>query len=161
MSYLYWKQGPLNWPVTVFNVLTMKNLKKTGIAMSFSCYPLQYSPNGSAQWLLVKPWTSSIWQYVRYHTSTPPRPSKWPAKLVHFVVVVVVYCCPGSRLRQYGVSSSLMAATSGLWGSPGHAALGNAICIPPAHLQGLQNGSWWREVHFNVIVDFVIDHNHS
>jgi hypothetical protein len=36
--------------------------------MSLLCYWLQYLPNGGIQWLLVKPWTSSIGQYARYCT---------------------------------------------------------------------------------------------
>jgi hypothetical protein len=34
---------------------------------------------------------------------------------------------------QYGESSHPMVASSGFWDSPGHAALGYAICIAPTH----------------------------
>ncbi len=47
-------------------------------------------------------------------------------------------------LGQYRASSHPMAASSSLRSSPGHAALGNAICIAPAHVEGLQNGLQWR-----------------
>ncbi len=56
-------------------------------------------------------------------------------------------CClllPWQPLGWYGASSRLMAASSGFWGSPGHAALGDAVCITPAHRHGHQNGQqWW------------------
>jgi hypothetical protein len=45
-----------------------------------------------------------------------------------------------------------MAASSGFQGSPGHAASG-------ASARPLKWAT--TEVHFDVIVDFVIDHNHS
>ncbi len=62
-------------------------------------YQLQYSPNGSVQWLLPKPWkwTSSIRQSMRYRAGEPQRPSKWPAKLVYFFVCFFICCCSGSR----------------------------------------------------------------
>ncbi len=41
---------------------------------------------------------------------------------------------------QYGEVSCPRAASSGFWGSPGHAALSNAHRIALAHLQDLQNG---------------------
>ncbi len=63
--------------------------QKTGIAMSLLCYRLQYLPDGGIQWLLVKPWISSIGWYMRYCTGTPLQPSKWLAKLVHFFVAVL------------------------------------------------------------------------
>jgi hypothetical protein len=66
----------------------MKHMKKTGVAMSLLCYRLQYLPNGSVQWLLVKPWNSSIGGYGQYCTGALPQPSKWPAKLVHFFILV-------------------------------------------------------------------------
>jgi hypothetical protein len=57
--------------------------------MSLLCYWPQYLPNGGVQWLLVKLWTFSIKQYTQYSTGAPPRPSKWPAKLVHLFIVVL------------------------------------------------------------------------
>ncbi len=50
--------------------------------------------NGGVQWLLPKPWTSTI--SARYHTGAPSRQSKRPAKLVHFLSLFVC-CCSGSR----------------------------------------------------------------
>jgi hypothetical protein len=52
------------------------------------CMRDQYLPNGGVQWLLPKPWTSSIGQCVQYYTGAPPRPSKWQEKLVHSFVMV-------------------------------------------------------------------------
>ncbi len=54
-------------------------------------YRSKYSPDGGVQWLLVKHWTSSIGQCMQYCTGAPPRPSKWPAKWVYFVIGVVVF----------------------------------------------------------------------
>jgi hypothetical protein len=53
-----------------------------------------------------------------------------------------------------------MVASSSFRSSPGHATLEVTVCIAPAHPQDLQN---WAamEVHFDVIVNSVIDHNHS
>jgi hypothetical protein len=76
----------------------MKKLKKTGVCMTNFNYWLQYLPDGSAQWLLPKHWASSIVQCTRHCTGTPPRPLKWPAKLVHFSIVVlfvVALAAPG------------------------------------------------------------------
>ncbi len=43
-------------------------------------------------------------------------------------------------LGQYGASSHPMPASSGFRSSPGHAALGNDVCIAPVHCRGHQNG---------------------
>jgi hypothetical protein len=53
--------------------------------------------------------------------------------------VVVSFAVALQPLGQYGASSCPMVASSGFWGSLGHAALGNAICIAPACLHGYQN----------------------
>ncbi len=50
---------------------------------------LQYLPDGGVQWLLVKPWISSIRRCMRNWTGAPLRPSEWPAKLVHYFFDVV------------------------------------------------------------------------
>jgi hypothetical protein len=47
---------------------------------------------------------------------------------------------PWRPMGQYGASSCLMAASSGFWSSPGHAALGNALGVAPADRHGHQNG---------------------
>jgi hypothetical protein len=75
--------------VTFFYKLVTKKLKKTGVGTLDGFYWLQYSPNGGVQWLLPKPWTSSIRHCARYCTGAPLWPSKWPAKLVHFFIVVL------------------------------------------------------------------------
>ncbi len=51
---------------------------------------------------------------------------------------------PWWLLGQYGASSCLMVVSSCFQGSPGHAALGPAICIAPANRRGHQNGQWRR-----------------
>jgi hypothetical protein len=64
---------------------------------------------------------------------------------VHFFSL----CClllPWQPLGQYGVSSCLMAASSGFLSSPGHAALNNSVCIAMAHRYGHQNGQQWRNI---------------
>jgi hypothetical protein len=59
-----------------------------------------------------------------------------------------LYVCllPWRPLGQYVASSCPMAASSGFRSSPGHAtlALGDAVCIAPAHRRGHQNGWWTR-----------------
>jgi hypothetical protein len=119
----------------------MKNLKKTGVPVTNCNYWPQYLPNGGVQWLLPKPWTSSIGRCVQYCTSAPPRPSKLPANLVHFLLLFHLLLL-WQLLRQYGEISLPMAASSGFQGSPVHAALGDAVCITPAHCHGHQND--WR-----------------
>jgi hypothetical protein len=107
--------------------------------MSLLCYQPQYLPDGGVQWLLVKPWISSIGGYTQYCTGAPPRQSKWTAKLAIFLSSFHLLL-PWQPLGQYGASSCPMAAFSGFQGSLGHAASGDAICIAPAYLQGIQNG---------------------
>jgi hypothetical protein len=53
---------------------------------------------------------------------------------------------PWRLLGQYGASSCPMAGSSGFRSSTGHAALGNAICIAPAHRCGHQNGRQMRSI---------------
>jgi hypothetical protein len=123
----------------------MKISKKNKVGMTDCNYWPQYSHNSGIQWLLPKPWTSSIRRCARYCTGAPPRPSKWPSKLVHFLLS----CClllPWQPLGQYGASSCPMAASSSFRGSPGHAALGNAICIAPAYCHGHQNCKQQRNI---------------
>jgi hypothetical protein len=120
-------------------MLMIKNSKKTSVCVTNCMYWPQYLPNGVVQRLLPKPWTSSIGQCAQYCTSAPPRSSKWPAKLVHFLLLFCLLL-PWQPLGQYGASICLMAASSGSRSSPGHAALSNVICIAPAHRRGHQNG---------------------
>jgi hypothetical protein len=49
-------------------------------------------------------------------------------------------------LGQYGASSCPMLSPSGFWSSPGYAALGNVVCIAPAHRRGHQNGRRMRGI---------------
>ncbi len=123
----------------------MKKLKINKVGVTDCNYWLQYLPNGGIQWLLPKSWNSSIGQCVWYCTGALPRPSKWPSKLAHFLSS----CClllPWQPLGQYGVISHPMAASSGFPNSPGHAPLGNAICIAPVHRHGHQNGQQLRNI---------------
>jgi hypothetical protein len=64
------------------------------MAMSDGCYWPQYLPDGSIQWLLPMPWTSFNGQWAQYRTGAPPQPSKWPAKLVHFVIIDLFAVAP-------------------------------------------------------------------
>jgi len=52
-----------------------------------------------------------------------------------------------SLMGQYGASSRPMAVSSGFQNSPGHAALGDAICIAPLHHHVYQNGQQRRYIH--------------
>jgi hypothetical protein len=53
-----------------------------------------------------------------------------------FFVVLLFAVAPWWPLGQYGASSCPMAASSGFRSSPGHAALGNVLCIAPADRHG-------------------------
>jgi hypothetical protein len=113
--------------------------------MSLLCYRPQYLPNGGIQWLLVKPWTSSSGRYTQYCTCAPPRPSKRP--LCRCICLLLFVCLlPWRPLGQYGASSCPMAVSSGFRSSPGHAALGGAVCIAPVHRCGHQNGRRMRYI---------------
>ncbi len=57
-----------------------------------------------------------------------------------FLLLLLCLLLPWHLLGQYGASSCPMAVSSGFRSSPGHAALGDAICIAPAHCCGHQNG---------------------
>ncbi len=59
---------------------------------------------------------------------------------------LLLFCLllPWRPLGQYGVSSYLMAMSSGFQSIPGHAALGDAVCIALAHRRGHQNGRRMR-----------------
>jgi hypothetical protein len=73
----------------------------------------QYLPNGGIQWLLPKPWTSFIGQCAWYCTSAPPRPSRWPAKLVPFFIIVLFAVALAAARAIQRESSRLMEASSG------------------------------------------------
>jgi hypothetical protein len=69
---------------------------------------------------------------------------KMASKVGPFLLLLFHLLLPWRPLGQYGASSHPMVASSGFWSSPGHAALGNAICIALAHCHGHQNGKQWR-----------------
>ncbi len=108
-----------------------KNSSKTGVCVSNGFYWPQYSPNGGVQWLLPKPWTPSIGWCVRYGTGAPQQPSKWPAELIHCLLLFALLL-PWLPLRRYGASS----------------ALGNTVCTAPTRLHGHWNGPLWRCIRF-------------
>jgi hypothetical protein len=60
----------------------------------------------------------------------------------------------------YGGSSCLMAGSSGFWSIPGHAALGDALCIAPADRHGHQNGQQPRNMLMPLLI-LSMDNNHS
>jgi hypothetical protein len=66
----------------------------------------------------------------------------WSIFLLSFCLLL-----PWQLLGQYGASNHLMVASSGFWGSPGHAALENAFCITPVHCHGHQNGQRQRCIY--------------
>ncbi len=82
---------------------------------------------------------------MQYCTGALPQPSKWPAKLVHYFLVILIAVALAAT-GEYGGSSCPMAVSSGFRSSPGHAALGNTICIAPAHRRGHQNGRRMRYI---------------
>ncbi len=70
------------------------------------------------------------------------------------VICWLLFVCllPWWPLGQYRASSCPMLVSSGFWSSPGHAKLGNAICIASAHPQGLRNGPWWRCILSSLLI---------
>ncbi len=145
MSYPYWKRGALLSTCNLFLQVYNEKTEKNGICVTNCIYCPQYLPDGGIQWLLVKPWTSSVGRCMRYCTSAPPRPSKWPPVLVHLLIVVVCLL-PWWPPGQYGASSHPMAASRGFRCSPGYAASDDAVCIAPAHCHGYHNGGQQRYI---------------
>ncbi len=106
----------------------------------------QYLPNGSIQWLLVKPWTSSIGWCGQYCSGALPRPSKMASKVGAWYCCCFVCCCPGSG---WGNTERVVA----WWRHPEASGVAldmshqhDVLCIAPAHLQDLQNGLQWRYI---------------
>ncbi len=122
-----------------FNKLTMQKSTKHGVCMTNCYFWLQHLPVGGMQWLLVKPWTSSIGQCTWYcptHRHDNRNGQQSGCKFLSLFSLLL----PWRPLGQYGASSCLMAASSSFQYSPGHAALGNALCsIAPADHHGHQN----------------------
>jgi hypothetical protein len=113
----------------------MKKSTKIGVGMTECSYWSKYLPNGGVQWLLVKPWTSSIGRCVWYCTGAPPRPSKMASKVGAFFLCCCVSCRAGGRwgnteqvvawwwcLEAYGVALDM-------WHLAIQAALHPPICI--------------------------------
>jgi hypothetical protein len=128
----------------------MKKLKKTEVGVTNCNYRPQYLPNGGIQWLLPKPWTSSIKQCMQHRTGALLRPSKWSSKYVHFLLLchLLLHWRP---LGQYGASSHLMAASRCFQISLGHATSGSAICIAPVHRCGHKNGQQQRCIRSSIM----------
>ncbi len=57
---------------------------------------------------------------------------KLASNVGHFLLLLFCLLLPLRLLGGYVASSRLMAASSGFRSSPGHAALGGAICVAPA-----------------------------
>jgi len=85
---------------------------------------------------LWKPWTYFLAQ---------PRPSKWSAKWTHFASLFCLLLPLGLPGR-YGARSRPIVVSSGFWYSPGHAAVGDAICIALLHRHGYWNGQQRRYI---------------
>ena len=121
------------------------NIPKIGVSVSDWCYQSKRLPNGGVQWLLWEPWTSSIGRCTRYSTVAPLLPSKWSAKWTHCASSFCLLL-PWQPRGQCGASSCPMAASSGFLYSPGHAALGDVVCIAPLQCHGYQNGQQRRYI---------------
>ncbi len=69
----------------------------------------------------------------------------WNGHLCRCICWLLFVCLlPWWPPGQYVASSHPMAATSGFWSSPEHAALGDAVCITLAHCHGHRNGRRMR-----------------
>jgi hypothetical protein len=105
-----------------------KKHKNPSECMTNCCYWPQYSPDGGVQWLLVKPWTLH-WVMCTVMYRRIAMAIKTASKVGVCFSCHFICSCTWRLLEQYGASSCLMAASSGFWGSPRHAALGDAVCI--------------------------------
>ncbi len=72
--------------------------------------------------------------------------------LVVFVDCFFVCLLPWRPLGQYRASSCPMPVSSSFRSSPGHAALGDAICIAPAHHHGHRNGRRTRCICSSLLI---------
>ena len=113
------------------------------------CVRLMLSERVLAWWrclvALWKPLTSSIGGCTWYSATALRRPSKWPSKWVHNILLFCLLS-PWRLPRRYGASSRPMAASSGFRCSSGHAALGDAACIASTPHYGHQNGPQRRGI---------------
>ena len=113
-----------------------KHRTKPVLVCPIGCYRSECSPDGGIQWLLVKPWSSSIGRCTRYRTDGHRN-----GQLCWCICWLLFVCLlPWRTLGRYGASSRPMPASGGFWSSPGHAALGDAVWIAPAHCRGHRNG---------------------
>jgi hypothetical protein len=130
----------------ILNKLTVKKLEKNGVCVTNCKYWLQYLPNGGAQWLLPKPWTSSIGQCMWYCTGAPAQRHGHQNGQQSWSIFSSVFCLmsPCWPPRQYGESSRPMVVSIGFRGSHGQAALGDAVCITPMCSYGRRNCLQWR-----------------
>ncbi len=125
------------WPFRWFD--DEKHRTKPVLVCPIACYWSECSPDGGIHWLLVKPWTPPS-AHVR--GIVPPHQDGHQNGQLCWCICWLLFVCmlPRRTLGRYGESSCPMPASSGFWSSPGHAALGDAICIAPAHCCGHRNG---------------------
>jgi hypothetical protein len=71
---------------------------------------------------------------------------KMASKAGSFFLHCFVCCCPGGRWGNTEQVVALWLCPVASWGSPGHAASGNAICIALAHCHGHKNGQQRRKI---------------
>ncbi len=120
-------------------VLTMKNIKKCRSHVPFMLLDIiltqWWRPVASSKALDLLYQAICVVMYRCIATAI---------KMASFVCVFVDCCLSWQPLGRYGASSCPMAVSSGFRSSPGHAALGDAICIALVHHHGHQNGQWMR-----------------
>ena len=96
----------------------------------------------------VSSWTSSIGQCTWYHTAK----LRWQncnGQQSWFISSLSLLFClllPWLQPGQHEASSRPMAASSGFRCSPGHAILGDVVCIAPLHRHGHCNGQQRRYI---------------
>ncbi len=142
MSYPYCYQGPWRHLEPLFSGPTMKKLgKKQCFFVSLPTIRHNTCPMVVFSGILQSPRPpplGNVRGYVPAH-----RHGHQFSHLLRCICWLLFVCLlPWWPLGQYGASSCLIPASSGFQSSPGHAALGNAICIAPAHRLGHQNS--WR-----------------
>ena len=109
-----------------FNKLTMKYTPEIGVGMSDWCLSEQLL---AGWWCLVAFMKATNLLHRAMRTVWYWRTAiaiKWSAKWTHFAPSFCLLS-PWRPPGRYGVSSCPMAASSGFWWSPGHAALGDDL----------------------------------
>ncbi len=134
------KQGSYRQPVTFSYGFDDENIKKTRRShvptmLSGIILARWWRPVASSEALDLLHWAMRVVTYRHIAMAI-----KMAIFAGVFVDCCLYACCPGGR---WG-NTEWMPASSGFRSSPGHAALGDAVCIARAHCRGHRNGQQRR-----------------